>query len=195
MRKAFQARTGAFRSDDAWFEARSRAFWDDALTTQGLARLAEDRLDEASRAFVEPFSRAHRGLFSAHDVDARGALLVDEWSGAELRVHHLDEAQAIALRHAHGYVDARVVGIESAAQLFALPGLFHHAEEAREPMNRVLDVARQRGMTTTETLDTLMRMELVHRASTRVKASVAYRAETVGAASPGAERGPLPAER
>src|SRR5580700_5242471 len=34
MRRAFEERTGAFGPDDPWFEARSRAFWDDVMTRQ-----------------------------------------------------------------------------------------------------------------------------------------------------------------
>src|SRR5439155_11170260 len=94
MREAFQKRTGSFLPEDAWFEARSRAFWDDALTTQRFADLAKDELDEDARAVVHSFSRAHRGLFQVADVDDGGARLVDVWSGAELLVRHLDEAQS-----------------------------------------------------------------------------------------------------
>lgn len=179
MRRSFEARTGSFRPDDAWFEARSRAFWDDALTTQGLAELAEDRLDEAARVWVRPLRLAHRGLFEVHDAGTRGATLVDRWSGAELLVQYLDEAQALALRHADGFLDARVVGVPEVGHLFVLPGMFHHTADARDPMRHVLSEARARALTTERTLDTLMRMELVLRASSRVKASFAYRIETM----------------
>lgn len=179
MRRSFEARTGSFRPDDPWFEARSRAFWDDALTTQGLAELARDRLDETTRVWTRPLGLAHRGLFEVHDAGANGATLVDQWSGAELLVRYLDEDQALALRHAEGYLDARVVAVPEGSRLFVLPGMFHHTADAREPMRRVLSEARGRALSTERTLDTLMRMELVLRASSRVKASFAYRIETM----------------
>src|SRR5213080_4531956 len=70
MREVFQKRTGGFLPEDPWFEARSRAFWDDALTTQGFAALAKDELDDA---LIPRFARAHRGLFQVMDVDDAGA--------------------------------------------------------------------------------------------------------------------------
>src|SRR5690348_9937379 len=63
MRAAFEARTGSFSPRDSFFEARSAAFWDDALTSGAFAREIADELPALARAFVEPLSRAHRGLF------------------------------------------------------------------------------------------------------------------------------------
>lgn len=159
MREAFEKRTGAFGPEDAWFEPRSRAFWDDALTTQGFGG---DR-----------FARAHRGIFVVEDVDDRRAHLVDLWSGAELLVRHLDEAQADTLTHAEGAMDARVVG--SGDELFVLPGALHHGPDALTPLTQVLDAARKDEMATGDVLDALLRMELVFRSSSRVKAAFAYR--------------------
>lgn len=175
MREVFQKRTGAFMPDDAWFEARSRAFWDDALTTQGFAALAKDELDDA---LLPRFARAHRGLFQVADVDGSGARLVDVWSGAELLVKHLDEAQAVTLEHAEGLVDGRVVAASIDA-LYMLPGAFHHAADATEPAMRVVEAARTRELPTREVLDALMRMELVFRSSSRVKAAFAYRVDSL----------------
>ena len=167
MREAFQWRTGSFRPEDPWFETRSRAFWDDALTTQGFAALAGDA----------SFGRAHRGFFLVSDVDDAGATLTDLWSGAELLVRHLDEAQALALEHAAGGIDARVVAAGDPPSLYALPGAYHHAPDALEPAIEVLGGARDRGMETGDALDALLRMDLVFRSSSRVKASFAYRVE------------------
>src|SRR3954453_20359919 len=75
MREEFQKGTGAFLPEDPGldaFEARSRAFWDDALTTQGFAALAKDELDDEARPLVARFARAHRGLFQVTDVDDAG---------------------------------------------------------------------------------------------------------------------------
>jgi hypothetical protein len=178
MRDEFQRRTGAFLPEDAWFEPRSRAFWDDALTTQGFAALAKDELDEDARALVPRFARAHRGLFQVTDVDDAGARLVDVWSGAELLVRHLDEAQAVTLEHAEGLMDARVVAA-SVDALYVLPGAFHHAADASESALRVVDAARARDLDTGRLLDALMRMELVFRSSSRVKAAFAYRVDSL----------------
>lgn len=184
MRELFEKRTGAFGPEDAWFEPRSRAFWDDALTTQGFASLAAPHAGEEVTRVVARFGRAHRGLFVVDDVDDRGAHLVDLWSGAELLVQHLDEAQAVTLEHAEGPMDARVVAGPAAspgavAPLFVLPGALHHGSEATEPLSKVIAAARERDMSTGDALDALLRMELVFRSSSRVKAAFAYRVESL----------------
>jgi hypothetical protein len=166
LRDAFQKRTGAFGPEDPWFEARSGALWDDVVTSPGF-----------------PYARAHRGFFvvaesGAEECDA-DALLVDLWSGAELFIRHLDEAQALALDHAEGPIDARVVAAGDPLALYVLPGAYHHAADALEPAALVLGGARDRGMGTTEALDALMRMDLVFRSSSRVKASFAYKVEAL----------------
>jgi hypothetical protein len=184
MRERFMKRTGAFGPEDAWFEARSRAFWDDALTTQGFARLAAPHAGAEVAAVVARFDRAHRGVFLVEDVDDRGARLVDLWSGAELIVRHLDEAQAVTLEHAEGPMDARVVAgpAETSADvpsLYVLPGALHHGSDALEPLVKVIAAARERDMETGDVLDALLRMELVFRSSSRVKAAFAYRVESL----------------
>jgi hypothetical protein len=80
LRSEFEGRTGKFTPEDAWFEARSRAFWDDAITSGKFAHIAKGhasdgagegapavagsaRLSEDVRALVPAFERAHRGLF------------------------------------------------------------------------------------------------------------------------------------
>ena len=187
MREAFQTRTGSFGPEDAWFESRSRAFWDDALTTQGFARLAAPHVGVDVARVVARFDRAHRGVFMVEDVDDGGAHLVDLWSGAELMVRHLDEAQAVSLEHADGPMDARVVagpapsGIDVVA-LFVLPGALHHAPDAIDPLSRVIAAARERDMATGDALDAMLRMELVFRSSSRVKAGFAYRVESLSRA-------------
>lgn len=177
MRAEFERRTGAFGPEDPWFEVRSRAFWDDALTTQRFAAHAALHVREEARFLVGPLARAHRGFFVARDVDDRGARLVDLWSGAELLVGRLDEAQALSLEHAEGPFDARVVAAEAA--LFVLPGALHHGPDALDPALRVLAAARERRMETGALLDALLKMELVFRSSSRVKASFAYRVESL----------------
>jgi hypothetical protein len=178
MRKAYQERTGAFGPEDPWFETRARAFWDDAVATQGFARSVPS-LDAKAHAARACFTRSHRGFFVVEDVDDRGAHLVDLWSGAELLVVHLDETQALTLEHAEGAMDARVSSGPSGPALFVLPGAYHHPADALEPATRVLMEARERGMSTEQALDALMRMDLVLRSSSRVKAAFAYRVESL----------------
>ena len=189
MRETFEKRTGAFGPEDPWFESRSRAFWDDALTAQGFAALAAPHAGEEVAEVGARFARAHRGVFVVEEVDDRGAHLVDLWSGAELLVRHLDEAQALTLEHAEGPMDARVVagpGEEGAAgALFVLPGALHHGPDAMEPLVRVLSAARERDMASEDVLDALLRMELVFRSSSRVKAGFAYRVESLSRARAG----------
>jgi hypothetical protein len=170
LRADFQKRTGAFAPEDPWFETRSRAFWDDALTARRFAL-------EAAHAMGPTLARAHRGLFVIDERDGRGALLVDLWSGAELIVRYLDETQALTLEHADAAFDARVVGAGDA--LYVLPGAYHHPAEALDATLAVVDAARRRGLGTDATLDALLRMELVLRSSSRVKASFAYRVEAL----------------
>lgn len=181
MRHEFQRRTGAFGPEDPWFETRARAFWDDALTTQGFAALAVENgcLDEDVSAVAACVGRAHRGFFLVEEVDDQGARLLDAWSGAELLVRHIDEVQALALEHSEGGMDARVTAAPGGSDLFLLPGAYHHPPEALEPAIDVLVVARARGMDTQEALDALLRMELVFRSSSRVKAGFAYRVESL----------------
>lgn len=171
-RAAFQKRTGAFKPEDPWFEARSRAFWDDAVTSGFGAGELEPEL-------AKRFCRAHRGLFEVSHDDEADALLVDVWSGAELLVFYLDDAQAVDFDNAEGLVDARVVAGDDEGTLHVLPGALHHGADATEPARRVVAAARDRGMATTEALDALLRMELVFRTSSRVKAAFAYRVESL----------------
>lgn len=181
MRQAFQVRTGAFGPEDPWFETRARAFWDDALTTQGFALLAArgGRLNDEVRAFAAYASRAHRGFFVVEEVDDRGALLLDLWSGAELLVRHVDDSQALTLAHAEGAMDARVTAGSAGSDLFLLPGAYHHHADALAPAVDVLAAAQQRGMRTQQVLDALLRMDLVFRSSSRVKAAFAYRVQSL----------------
>ncbi len=82
-------------------------------------------------------------------------------------------------------MDARVTAGPSGSDLFLLPGAYHHPADALEPAIDVLFAARERGMDTQRVLDALMRMELVFRSSSRVKAGFAYRAESLALAPSG----------
>jgi hypothetical protein len=161
-RDAYQRRTGSFGPEDPWFETRSRALWDDVITSEGY-----------------PFFPAHRGFFVVDELGPDGVVIADLWSGAELIVHPLDEAQALALEHAEGPMDARVVAWGDPPALFVLPGAYHHAADALEPALLVLGGARDRNFATVDALDALMRMDLVFRSSSRVKVAFAYKVEAL----------------
>jgi hypothetical protein len=178
MRQAFERRAGAFGPEDAWFEARSRAFWDDALTTQGFADAALDELPETARAWARCLRRAHRGLFLAERREKRH-VLTDLWSGAEFVLDELDLASQDALLAPSGPFDARIAATLDPARVALLPGAVFHPEDATTPLHKVLDVARERGMSTGDTLDALLRMELSLRTLSRVKPAYAYRPESL----------------
>jgi len=177
-REAFQRRTGAFGPEDAWFEVRSRAFWDDALTSGGLAELADEAPEEA-RAWSGALARAHRGLFVVVEREDEAMVLKDLLSGAELFVDDVDPGTKDALEAAGAPFDGRVVAGGAPIVSALLPGAVYHSEDAREPIAKVLEAARARGIGHVETLDALLRMELSLRSLSRVKASYAYRAEAL----------------
>jgi hypothetical protein len=181
LKREFEQRTGRFGAGDSWFEARSGAFLDDALTTQGMARAIEGDLSETERLYVEPLERAHRGLFRASRA-GNAWLIVDAWSGVELAIEEPDTGLRDALATASGYFDARVVGtlVGSEPEVTLMPGAVFHAEDATAAIDTLLPLAREREMTTTECLDALLRMDHALRSLSRVKAAFAYRAEALG---------------
>lgn len=173
MRRAWQARTGAYAPTDAWFEVRSRAFWDDALTTQGFAREVRGELPEEAHAWTSAMSRAHRGLFSA-TVDEDGAIVLDDViGGAAFAVHLADAGSRDALSAATGLFDARLVA--DGGQVAILPGALFHPEDATDAIALVLRSARAKELATDALLDALLRMERSLRSLSRVKAAYAYR--------------------
>ena len=208
MRAAFEARTGAFAPEDAWFEERSRAFWCDAVTRGRLGREVEGQLGPEDRMWLAPLERAHRGLFqrsfhgavpslserpSRRDDDGEwgGEILVDMWSGAELVVTTLDDASRAELEAATGQLfDARLVGADEPLVVALLPGAIFHPRHATPAILDVLKAAHASGVSTHDTLDALLRMERTLRALSRVKTTYAYRAEAL-AAQPSAGQRPV----
>lgn len=170
---AFEARTGAFSPGDALFEARSAAFWDDALTREAFGRELAAELDDAARAWVEPLARAHRGLFVVEGSDG-GFLLVDAWSGAEFSCEPASTGLRDALERASGLVDGRVAALADGAATLLPGAVFHHADTL-EPALALLPEARARGLATDEALDALLRMDHAFRTLSRVKPAFAYR--------------------
>ncbi|HLK40995.1 MAG TPA: hypothetical protein VKU41_29795 [Polyangiaceae bacterium] len=181
MRARFEARTGAFSPDDPWFEERSRAFWCDALTT-GFGREVEPELSLEDRAWLAPLERGHRGLFRVEQTTAGATVLQDVWSGAEVEPTLVDDPSRAELDAAGGQlIDARVVGAFDPFVLALLPGAVFHSREATAAIEPVLAAARDRGMSTGDTLDALLRMGRTFRALSRVKASYAYRPDALAA--------------
>jgi hypothetical protein len=178
MHKSFEARTGAFGPEDPWFEARSRAFWDDALTEQGFAHDVLAELPEETRLWASVMTRAHRGLFYASTSQGR-RMVRDLWSGAEFIVDEIDDAMRTALDAPSGPFDGRLVALTDPIRVGLLPGALFHSEEAAEPIERILETAHDRGMEAGAALDALLRMELSLRSLSRVKPSYAYRVETL----------------
>lgn len=190
LRGKWEERTGAFSPEDPWFEERSRAFWDDAVTTQRFGFDMTDELEERERVWLGPLERAHRGLFrvSATDRD----VLEDVWSGVQLVVGTMDEASRAELDASSGQLfDARVVGAAEPVTVALLPGAVFHPRHATEHVEPVLAAARTRGMSTEDTLDALLRMQRALRSLSRVKPAYAYRPEALSPRAPALPHGPV----
>jgi hypothetical protein len=180
MRARFEAATGAFTPDDPWFEARSRAFWCDAVTRGRFGREVAEALTPAERTWLAPLERSHRGLFRAE-----GLLLRDIWSGAELTVTLIDEPSRAELDASAGQlVDARVVGSFDPPVVAFLAGAVFHPPEATGAIGPVLEAARSMALATDDALDALLRMERTLRSLARVKAAYAYRPDALTRGAP-----------
>jgi hypothetical protein len=169
LKAEFEQRTGTFAPEDAWFEARSGAFWDDALA-RGFAREVEAEVPEAARAYVTAIERAHRGLYRV----AHGRLLTCAISGVELEVDRPVPGLADALSRAAGYIDGRVAGVASPRQIVLLPGAVFHPAFVTAAIDLLLPIARERGLSRTDTLDALLRMDRALQAMSRGKPALAY---------------------
>jgi len=185
LHKAFEQRTGLFGPDDPWFESRSRAFWDDTMTRQPstaslLTRDAPESFDPGEKLWATALGRSHRGLFeSPVHVEDGAFVLVDMLSGAELRVHELDDASRDSLASSESLFDGTVIALPSPARLALLPGAVFHPEGAEDAIALVIAAARARSLSHHTLLDALLRMELSLRTLSRVKASYAYRIEAL----------------
>jgi hypothetical protein len=179
MRRTFEERTGAFGPEDPSFEARSRAFWDDAVTRQGFADLVLSELPEPARPWAKALGRAHRGLFYA-SLSTGGWLLRDIWGGAEFSVDDVDEAMRSAWKAPSGPFDGRLAALSDPIRLGILPGALFHPEDAAEPIERVLQAAHDQRLGTHDVLDALLRMETNFRTMSRVKPGYAYKPQSLG---------------
>jgi hypothetical protein len=141
-----------------------------------------------------PLERAHRGLFRVAFAEEDRSLLIDEWSGVELRLTLLEDESRAELDAAIGQLfDARVVAspVEpSGITVALLPGAVFHPRDATAPIAQVLTAARARSLSTGETLDALLRMERTLRSLSRVKTAYAYRQEGLSTHEPAPPRDP-----
>ncbi|MGA3121141.1 MAG: hypothetical protein ABSF69_10280 [Polyangiaceae bacterium] len=175
MRAAFEVRTGAFAPEDSWFEERSRAFWCNAVTEGRFGRAVEADLTAEERIWLPALERAHRGLFRAD-----GRILIDVWSGAQLALSLLDDESRAELDTGQDQMfDGRVVGTDRPLVVALLPGAVFHSLAANTAIERVLAEARATSLSTSETLNALLRMERTLRSLSRVKPAYAYRPEAL----------------
>jgi hypothetical protein len=181
MRKAFEERTGAFGPEDAWFETRGSAFWDDALTTQKFASRAEG-VSDGARDWAPRFERAHRGLFRAFR-EGQSFVLDDLWGGAAFAIDPPTDALASELNAAceengeEQLFDGRLVGRADPFSVTLLPGAVFHRAEASAAIASVIASAKSRNFSRDDALDALLRMDRKLQSHARVKATYAYRAE------------------
>ncbi len=177
MRRVFERRTGAFGVDDAWFDARSAAFWDEALV-KGFARAVMAEVPEALHPYVDALERAHRGLYAVHRKQK--TLLECAVTGAVLAIDPPQNAGlADALERADGFVQGFVAGSSLPEQVILLPGAVFHAPEASAAIEALLPIARERAVPESDILDALLRMDRTLRAMPRAKAQLAYRPEAL----------------
>jgi hypothetical protein len=184
MQAAFQQRAGVFGPDDPWFESRSRAFWDHAVTQASFVGAVGGELAPEHTAWGSPFVRAHRGLFRSHTEDD-AMVLEDVWGGAEFIVTDVEPTMRRALESGECLVDGRLVAASAEAPLSIalLPGALFHPPEATEAVSVVLMAARAQPLDTHTVLDALMRMELQFASLSRMKASFAYRPDALSSAN------------
>lgn len=181
MRKTFEERTGAFGPEDAWFDTRGSAFWDDALTTQKFGSRVEG-VSDGARVWALRFERAHRGLFRAFREGA-SFMLEDLWGGAAFVIDPPTEALAselVAACEENGeeqLFDGRIAGSADPFSVTLMPGAVFHRAEASVAIASVLEAAKARGLTRDDALDALLRMDRKLQSHARVKATYAYRAE------------------
>lgn len=167
-RSAFEKRTGAFGVDDPWFDARSKAFWDDALV-RGFARLVQGEVSESSAAHVAAIERAHRGLFLAREIG--GPILECAITGAAFPLTGAPLGE--------GFVQGWVAGAASPREIVLLPGAITHAPEATGAIESLLERAAALRLRKDDLLDALLRMDRTLQAMPRPKAQLAYRPEAL----------------
>lgn len=170
-RRAFEKRTGSFAVEDAWFEARSAAFWDDALVRGFATKLATPDEMDGARAI----ERAHRGLYRV----ARGSSILEcIVTGAAFTIDPPSSpGLAEALSRVDGFIQGFVAGALEPRTVMLLPGAIFHASEATKAIESL--AASASDLDVDVLLDALLRMDRTLRAMPRPKAQLAYRPEAL----------------
>jgi hypothetical protein len=186
LRESFLRRTSGVPSLGSPVpETRVLAAWDDALTSGGLAaELAPGFQDAAERALVRVLVRAHRGLFRLERV-GRQLLANDVISGASFILLPRDDMArgAGASNEDTPLFEARVVAATDGCA--TLPGVIFHPPDATALIDRIVRVARDRGISREHLCDALLRMEHTFANLSRVKISYAYKVEALETPSAG----------
>lgn len=179
LKAAYERRTGAFTPEDSWFDARSAAFWDDAIAG-GFAGAVQDETPEQARAYTRALERAHRGLYRVQNTHGR-FVLVCAISLVELEIDPPSAGLADALARAAGYVDGRVAGamLDGAREIVLLPGAVFHPAFATAAIDALLPIAAKKQLSRAATLDALLRMDRALQAMSRGKPALAYRPEAL----------------
>jgi len=179
-RVAFEARGGAFSTDDPFHEERIRAFSDELVcehrgadgrtaAARALASVpAGDVSDLAS--WIAGLAHAERSLFRA-ELDADGARLRCLLGGAVYRVV-LEDGATSRLRSGDVF-DGRIAPVRREIRL--LPGVVFHREEAHEPLFALLPSAVQSHRDRRAILDGLLRMRMRHDRFVSIHARHIYR--------------------
>ncbi len=172
LRASFVARTGEYGVEDPWFDARQRAFLDDAITHASV--LGNVELGDALLVnLASACQRAMRGVFEVHR-SGDTYMFRDAWTLASFYIVPGDQELARALSVTEqAMVDARLLNWQN--RIVVLPGAFFHPEEATPSLSNLIAFAREDGRDREACLDAFMRMERSFRVSSRVKAAHVYR--------------------
>lgn len=181
-RKAeFETRTGTFAVQDAWHEARMRAFHDDLVTQVDFHATLPGSAEPSVAKGRSDLLRAFRGLFRLRrggSAAGDGFLVVNIIDHAEYYVTLNDAFLRQALDAIEEAVfDARITASDRVLSL--LPGAFVHPEDATQAIEGVVRTGVARGIECGVLLDALLRMEHQLRVRSRVRASQVYRVESL----------------
>lgn len=196
-RADFEARCGAFSTEDAFHEERIRAFSDElvcgrlpgamprpgiGVDTPGLAARLLDSTPDASselRMWLVALTQSERSLFRVEPREEprdEHLLLRCLLGGAVLRV--LVEPRDPSSRLRSGDVfDGRVAPWHGAIRV--LPGMIFHREEAHEALFAMLPALHASALSRGEILDGLARIRMRHDRFTSIHARHLYRLDAV----------------
>ncbi len=129
LRLAFESRTGAFTTDDSFFETRMRAFLVDAWTREVLASDASE-LRETWRP-----TRHQRGLYEVLAIEDQHLLCRCLCRGVEFRVHKsagYTSSEPPITSSTIGEIFSGFVAVAPTGDLACLPGPVFHPSKATQ---------------------------------------------------------------